>query len=137
MEMSTAQHRDRGREPSAKSYRHSLARFLARPEHVAQRRDIKDIGIVRMNADPADMAGLFQSQMSPASTGIGRPVYTIAVRYVASDRRLTHGGIDDVGVGPGDRERADAGARDEIVGNAARIDPAIDRLPYPPAQAPK
>ena len=106
------------------------ARFV-RPEDVAQRRDIDQVGVGRVHQDAPDMPGLAQPHMRPGQPGIGRFVDAVAIRHVQPDRRLAHPGIDDVRVRPRHRDRAHGGGVEEPVAHAAPVHPAIDRLPHP------
>src|SRR4030095_14864884 len=52
------------------------------PEDVAQHRDIDEVGILRMDADPANELAVPEADVLPAASGIGRLVDAVAVGHV-------------------------------------------------------
>ncbi len=102
-----------------------------RTEGVAQRRDVDEVGVARVNTDSGDLAGLLQADVTPALAGIGRPVDTVSRRDVASDAGRTHAGIDHVGVGLGDRHRPHRSGPEVLVGDVVPGDAGVCRLPHP------
>src|SRR5205085_6095727 len=71
--------------------------LLVRSPRVPQRRDVDQVGVVRVDADLGDVPRVGQAHVSPRLAAVGRLVDAVAVRDVAADARLTCAGIDDVG----------------------------------------
>src|SRR5512145_296843 len=63
-----------------------------------------------MHPDFSDMPGLDQTHVAPGATRIGGLVDAVAVRGVAPDGKFSAPDIDDIGIGLGDRDRADGSA---------------------------
>ena len=82
-----------------------------------------------MDADPADELAVLQADVLPAAPGIGRLVDAVAVGDVDADRRLAGAGVDHVGIGGRDGDRADRRAAHEAVGDAAPVHAAVVGLP--------
>ena len=59
---------------------------------------IDQIGVLWMNANFADMAGLLQSNIRPSFTAIGGLIHPIAVRDIEADGGFAGAGIDNVGI---------------------------------------
>src|SRR5206468_7787739 len=71
------------------------AALLVWPERVAHRRDVDEIGIVRMDADARDVARVFEADVLPRLAGVRRLPHAIAVRDVSADRLLAGTDVDD------------------------------------------
>jgi hypothetical protein len=84
------------------------AALRVRPPRVTERGDEDDVGAPRMHDDAADVARIGESDVGPRLAAIGRSIDAIAVRHVVADARLAGAGVDDVGVGRRNRDRADA-----------------------------
>jgi hypothetical protein len=66
--------------PVAASVSRTIDAALAvRAERVAERRDIHEIGIARMDAHLADVARVGQAAMRPRASRVGRAIHTVAV----------------------------------------------------------
>ena len=105
------------------------AALLVRPEGVAERGHVDQIGVVRIDADAADVARVGQADAAPGRAAVGRPVDAVAVRDVDADARLAGAGVDDVGVGGGHGDRAHGGGPEEAVGDVLPVGAAVGRLP--------
>src|SRR5262249_27656264 len=103
--------------------------LAVRPEDVAEHGGVDEVGILRMDADAANELRALQSDMAPASAGIGGLVEAVAIGDVEPDRRLTGAGIDDVRIRWRHGDRADSGAAHVAVGHAAPEHAAILGLP--------
>src|SRR6516165_10628300 len=106
--------------------------FLACTEHIAEYRDIDEIGVVGMDLDAANESGFTEAQMAPGAAGISRFVNAVAPGHVEPDLGLPGAGINHVRVRASDGERTDRSGAEKAVAHAAPIDPAIDRLPHAP-----
>src|SRR5687767_4595668 len=80
---------------------HALPRLpaVARTEHAAfgiwsvrvpERRDVRRVGILGMDADLADVARLLEAEMRPGLARVRRAVHAVTVRDVAADAALAH-----------------------------------------------
>ena len=127
----------------ARSLRNStllpVAPAVLRPEHaplgvraegVAQRRDVHEVGFLRMDLDPADVAGVGEPHVRPRLPAVGRLVDAVAVDDVDPDRRLAGAGVDHVGVRRGHGERADGGRAEVAVRDVLPVRAAVGRLPH-------
>src|SRR5205814_2451175 len=88
--------------PGAEDAAHRV-RTMRMPEG----RDVRGIGILGVDPDLADVAGVLEPEVGPGLAAVGGAVDTVAVRDVATDAGLAHPGIDDVRVGCGHPDRAD------------------------------
>ena len=105
------------------------AAFLVRPVRVAERRDIDEIGIARMDADFGDVPRLREAEMRPRLARVGGLVDAIAMRDIATNRDFAHTDIDDVRVALRHRDGTDRGALEVAVGDVLPEDAAIFGLP--------
>src|SRR5688500_10358709 len=81
--------------------------LLLRTVAVALRGHPDDVGIRRVDHDPADASGGIESHVRPRASGIGGLVDAVADRDVASNERLAGARPDDVRIRWRTRERAD------------------------------
>src|SRR5262249_39152104 len=86
---------------------------------IADRGDIRDIGIGRMEDDAANRAGVVETEVRPRVAGVGRAVHAAAPRRALPIVLFTRARPDDAGVACEDCERAEA---------VVRL-PVEDRLP--------
>ena len=93
------------------------------------RRREDDVGVLRVDRDPRDPPGLLQAHLLPGLAGVGGLVDPVAQRDVGADERLAGADPHDVGIGRGDRDRAD-GLRGLVVEDRAPVDSAVDGLPH-------
>jgi hypothetical protein len=84
---------------------------------VAERGDVDEVGVARVDDDVADVAGIGEADVAPGPPAIARLVDAIAVRDVRADRGLAHPGVDHVRRGVRHDERADGGGLEEAVGD--------------------
>ena len=68
-------------------------------EGVSERGHVHPVGVVRMNADFADVPGVGESEVCPGSAPVGGPVHPVAVGDVVADGALAHARVDHAGVG--------------------------------------
>ena len=83
--------------------RSTIHRFIDTPfrvgaESMAQRGDVDDIGVARMNADLADVTGVGQAAVSPRLAAVAGLVDAVTVADVGADGRFAHAHVDHVGV---------------------------------------
>src|SRR5262249_36926 len=76
------------------------------PEGVAEGGDEGDVGVARVDRDPADLPRVGEAEEAPGAPGVVGAVDALAVGDVAADAGLAGADIDDVGVRLGHRERA-------------------------------
>src|SRR5438874_10036570 len=74
-------------------------------EGMAEGRDQNDIGILRVDDQGADLAGVPEADVAPGLAAVDRLVDAIAVRHVAARGRLPGADIDDVRIRGRDGER--------------------------------
>src|SRR5207249_10677935 len=65
-------------------------------------RDVHEVGIARMDADPRDLSRVLQAHVAPAPPGVGGLVDPVAVRDVAADGGFAGADVDDVRIRLGD-----------------------------------
>src|SRR5271166_894138 len=82
-----------------------------------------------MDANPPDVPGRTQPGVRPGTPGISRFVDAVAIGDVEADRGLAGTSVDHIMIGAGHGDRADGGATEEAIGNAAPIEAAIGGLP--------
>src|SRR5690606_9480297 len=75
------------------------AALLVWTKGVAERRHIDEIGILRVNLDLADVAGVAEAEVSPGLAAVGRLVDAVAVGHLVPDRRFAGTGVDHVRIG--------------------------------------
>ena len=99
-----------------------------RPEQVAERGDVDDVRILRVDDDAADALGFLQPDVLERLAGVGRLVDAGAERRALAVVRLAGADVDDVGVGRRDRDVADR--RDRVLVEDRRPGRAVvGRLP--------
>src|SRR5690606_2759904 len=108
------------------------ATLLVRPEDVTECGDVDDVRVLRVDADAADGAGVGQAEMLPGAPAVGRLVDAVPLDDIAADGCLPGAHVDHIGIGLGDRDRADSGGGEVAVGDVLPSQPAIDRLPDTP-----
>ncbi len=97
--------------------------------HVALRGDIDEVRVLRMNSHARDLVRVLQTDVLPGLPAVGGLVDAVAVRDVAADGRLPHPGVDHVGVGLGDADRADRPGLEVLVRHRRPVRPAVRGLP--------
>jgi len=85
--------------------------------HVAEGADVDDVGVLGVNAGAGDLAGIGETEVGPSAAGVDELVDAIAMGSVAADGLFAHAGVDDIGIGLGDGERADGAGFEEGVGD--------------------
>src|SRR5262245_50774196 len=83
------------------------AALRIRPVRVAERADIDEIGVRRVDAHLADVACLGQPTVLPRSPAIDGSVDTVSVRDIAADGGFAHTNVDHVRIGLRDGNGAD------------------------------
>ena len=71
------------------------AALKVRAEGVTERADVDDVGVGRVNPDAGDVAGVLKSEVMPGTSGVVRPVHTVAVADVEADACLAHASVHD------------------------------------------
>ncbi len=102
-----------------------------RAVRITERCDVDDVGVRRMDANPADGHRLLEAHVAPGLAGIGRLVDPVTLDDVAAHRDLAHPGVDDVGVGLRDRDGAHRRRLEERVGHRTPCDAPVRCLPQP------
>ena len=87
---------------------------------MAERRDVDNIGVARVNAHLADVARRRQTTVGPRCTTIGRLIDPITVRDINADGRFAHTDVDRAGIGFRDGDGTNRRGLKVTVGN---IDP--------------
>jgi hypothetical protein len=105
-----------------------------RAPDVALRRDVDEVGVLRVHAHARDLARVLESHVLPGAAGVGRLVHAVAVRGVAADRLFAGADVDDVRIGLGDGDRADRAGPEILVGDDLPVRAAVARLPDAPAR---
>src|SRR5260221_4699180 len=96
---------------------------------VAKRGNIYHIRILWVGAYLGDIARVLQAEMRPGLAGVGGFVDAVTMRDIATNRGLSHAGVDHIGVRGRDGQRADRGALEEAVRDVLPVDAAVGRLP--------
>ena len=65
-------------------------------EHMSERGDIDQVGVVWMDGDAPDLAGVAQTDVGPGLSGVDGPIHAVAMREVAPHVRPTHADVDNV-----------------------------------------
>ena len=104
--------------------------FRVGAEGVAQGSHVDQVGIVRMDPDFADMAGLLESQVGPGLAGVGGLVDPVPIGNVQANGGFAGAGVDDVGVRGGHRQGADGGGVEEAVGDVLPVGAAVGGFPH-------
>jgi hypothetical protein len=92
--------------------------------------EIDDVGVRRMNLNPADLARVGQTDVRPRFAGVGRFVDAVARGQVAAQAGLAHADVHHVRIRRGDRDRADRAAADESVRHVVPRQPGIVGFPH-------
>jgi len=95
---------------------------------VAGRRDVDDVGIRRMDPDPADRLGRRESHVLPGLSGVGRFIDAGSGDGRPEDVGLSRSEVDDVRIGLGDGDVADGYGR-VLIEDRSPGDPGVLRLP--------
>ncbi len=110
------------------------AALLVRTERIAERGDPDGVGIIGMNDDAADLAGIRQADEAPCPALVGRAIGADSRRHVAADAGRPGAGVDHVGIRRRDGNRSDAACLDLAVRQVLPRGPRIDRAPYAAAR---
>src|SRR6202022_4577131 len=84
-----------------------------RTKRVAERRDVDDVGIMRMTAKAADVARIAQADVLPALAAVSRTVHAVPMRDVVADAAFAGTHVQHVWVGVSDGHGAN-GRRAEV-----------------------
>ena len=76
-------------------------------EHVAERRDERDVGILRVDQDAPDRARIRQADPAPGGSAVVGPVHPVAGRDVVARLDLARADVDHLRVRWRNRERSD------------------------------
>src|SRR5262249_21968385 len=87
------------------------AALLVRRPEVAQRRDVHDVGVLRVDDDAADVARLLETDVLPGLAAVGGLVHAVAPRDAVARVVLAGADPHDVGVGRRHRDGTDAQGR--------------------------
>ena len=88
-----------------------------------------DIRVTRIHDDRADLLGLFEADVFPGAAGVSGFINAIAGGRVAADASLAHAGVDDIGIGFGDGERADGTGCDLTIGDREPVESTVSGFP--------
>ena len=99
-------------------------------ERVADRRDVRDVGILRMNFQLPDLPDVLQPDVVPGAAGVGGLEDAAAEDHVRSNRFAARADVDDVGVGIRDVDGADRSGGDLPVGDGRPRQPVVLRFPH-------
>ncbi len=101
------------------------AALLVRSVLVSERRDVRNLGIARIDDDRADLTRIFKAAMRPGLPGIVGNVHTIAVSDVRTHVRFAAADVDDVRRARSDRDgpdRADIRGVEDRFPRAPRVE---------------
>src|SRR5207244_3037124 len=87
------------------------AALLVRSPQAAERADINDVGILRMNGDAADLERFFEAHVRPGLATVGRFVDAVAPAGGVARVVLARADPDDLRIGRGDRDIANRDGR--------------------------
>ena len=113
------------------------AAFIVGRRRMAERRNVDDVGVGRVDANLRDRLGIGEARVRPRLAGVDRFVDAVALHDVAADARLAHTDEHDVGIALGDRDGADRRAFDLAVGHRIPRLAAVGRLPQSAADRPE
>ena len=99
-------------------------------EDVAQGCHVDQIGVLRVDADFADVAGFFEADVAPARTAVGRFVDAVAIGDIEADIGLAGAGVKNVGVGLGQSQSTDGGGGEVAVRDILPVGAAVVRFPH-------
>ena len=74
---------------------------------MAERGDVDEVGVRRVDADRGDGQRLLEADVRPRLAGVGRLVDAVALDDVAAQLGLAHADVDDVRIRLGDGDGAD------------------------------
>src|SRR5262249_21633510 len=94
-----------------------------------------DVGVLRMNANAANLPRLDKADALPCLSAVHRLVHTVAMRGIATDTTLAHARVDDVRVGLGDRDRPYSARLDLSIGHRIPVGATIGGLEDPAPDA--
>jgi hypothetical protein len=95
---------------------------------MAERRDVDDVRILRVDNDPGDALAVLQADELELFAGVGRLVHAAAERRALAIVRFARTDVDDVRIGRGERDVADRG--DHVLVEDRRPGrPVVRRLP--------
>ena len=98
---------------------------------VAEGGHVHVVGVLRVDADAADLHRVAQAHVAPRLARVRRAIDAVAVGDVAADAALAHAGVEDVRVGRRHREGADRTRLHLAVGDRRPLDAGVRRLPDP------
>ena len=99
-------------------------------ERVARGRDVRDVGILRMYFQLADLSDFPQADELPRAPGVGRAVHTAAENHIRPNRFAAGADVDDVRVGIGDVNGPDRSGCDLSVAHRRPGDAEVLRFPH-------
>ena len=105
------------------------AAFLARHPVLAERRDVHDVRIGRVDANLGDPVRVGEPDVLPGLAGVAAAVHAVARQDVAADARLAGADEHEVRVRLADRNRTHRRRRDLEVGDGVPVVAAVGRLP--------
>ena len=105
--------------------------FVVRSPQVAHRRDVHEVGVRRVQGDPADVAALPQSHVGPGGTAVGALVHAVAPRRALAIGALASAHPNHRRVHLVDRDRAD-GVGSLAFEDGEQRDPVVRRLEHAP-----
>ena len=91
------------------------APLRVRAEGVPGRGEVREVGVVRVDANAPDLARLAQAQVAPGRAVVVGAVHAASRRDIAADRVGARAHVEDVRVGGRHRDRADGPDRDAVV----------------------
>ncbi len=110
-------------------FRAEDAAFLVGAVGVAERGDVDDVGIRRMNANAGDGLRVAEPDVLPGLAGVDGFVDAVALHDIAAELGLAHADVDHVGIGGGDRDGADGRALELAIGDGPPGEAAVGGLP--------
>ena len=96
---------------------------------MAERGDVDDVGIAGMDDNATDVVGVRETHVLPCFAAIDGFVDAVAIGSIAAHAGFAHAGVDDVGVGFGDRDRAHRAGVELAVGDGQPGCSGIGGLP--------
>ena len=102
-----------------------------RSPRMTERRDVGGVGIVGMHEDITDMARGGKADICPGASAVSGLIHAVTMRDIAADRRFARTGIDHIGIGGGNGERAHRSRLKEPVRDIGPVGAAVCGLPDP------
>src|SRR4051812_14111649 len=96
---------------------------------VTERRDVCGVRVLGVDADLADVAGVFETEVGPGLPGVGRSIDPVTVRHVPADAAFAHSDVDHVRIGLCHGDRADRRALEEPVGRVFPVLATVHGFP--------